>query len=357
MTRLPRASPHFHALIMAGGRGERFWPWSRLARPKQLLRLLGTHTMIETTVARLRGLLPRDRIWIVTNAEQARAMRRLMPSFPKSNFIVEPVGRDSAGAVMLGCATIAARDPKAVMALLASDHVIHDTRGYLRVLRSCFETAAREPVLMTLGIEPRGPSSAYGYIEQGAACGRSAGTRFFRVRRFLEKPDAATARRLVKSPRYSWNAGMFVWSAAAIREAFERHSPVHAAGWRAVQADARRYLASGFLKLPRISIDYAVMEKARSIVVARGKFDWDDIGSWTALASHLKRDREGNAVRGNALLHDSRNCLVIGGKKTIAVLGAEDLVIVETEDATLVCHRDAAGRVKELVGRLPESLK
>jgi mannose-1-phosphate guanylyltransferase len=351
---------HCHALIMAGGRGERFWPWSRSARPKQLLPLFGRQTMIEMTVSRWRQLLPPNRIWIVTNAQQARLMARQMPSFPKSNFIVEPVGRDSTGAILLGCATVSARDPDAVMALLPSDHLIKDTRAYLRVMRDCFGHATDHPdILMTIGIKPTEPSSSYGYIERGARVS-SEGSRvtcIYRARRFLEKPDPSTARRLVKSRRFYWNAGMFVWSTAAIREALAAYSPVHAEGWRALQKDRRRYLASGFLRLPKISIDYAVMEKAQNICVAEGAFDWDDVGLWTSLCSHLPKDEKGNCRQGNVLPLESENCLLLGGRRLVATLGVRDLVVVQTDDATLICHRKDAGRIREIVRQLPKRLQ
>ena len=340
---------------MAGGKGERFWPWSREKRPKQLLPLFGKKTMIEMTVERLAPLVPRQRVWIVTNAAQARAMKRLMPSFPNKNFIVEPVGRDSGGAVMLGCATVAARDPDAVMALLPSDSLIKDVSGYRRVLGACFKAAAKEKLLLTIGTRPTHPSTAYGYIERGARM--SGAARMFHVRRFVEKPKLQKAMRLVKSGRFYWNAGMFVWSAGAIREALEKYSPAHAAGWAALGQNRRAYLASGFLKLPKISIDYAVMEKARNIGVAEAMFDWDDVGSWSAMAAHMPLDRNANASRGNVLLHDAKGCLVFGGKQMVAALGVRDLVIVQTDDATFICHRDAAQRVKELVKQLPPSLK
>ncbi len=345
-------SHHYHALIMAGGKGERFWPWSRESRPKQLLPLVGKKTMIEMTVDRLLSVIPRDRIWIVTNASQARAMARLMPRFPKSQFIVEPVGRDSAGAVMLGCATVAKRDPDAIMALLPADHVIRDVRLYSKVLRQCFELAASNDALVTIGIKPTEPSSAYGYIERGPR----AASGMYRVRRFLEKPDLPTARRLVKSGRYYWNAGMFVWSARAIEQAFRKYSKPHARGWDALQTNARAYLRRGFLDLEKISIDYAVMEKAKNIYVAVGPFDWDDVGSWTALHTHLPRDSEGNASQGENVIVDSQGCLVLG-RKPIALLGVKDLLIIETEDALLISHRDSAQRVKEVVQRLPARLR
>lgn len=350
-------SSHYHALIMAGGKGERFWPWSREKRPKHLLPLFDQKTLIEITVKRLLPLIPKQRIWIVTNAEQARAMSRLMPSFPKSNFIVEPVGRDSAGAVMLGCARIALKDPDAVMALLAADHLIKDTRSYLKALRTCFKVAAANQVLLTIGIKPASPSTSYGYIERGQPLRAAKPSKIYRVRRFLEKPLIQIARRLVKSKRFYWNSGMFVWSAKAIREAFKAHSPVHDAGWRALHRNYRNYLSKGFTALPKISIDYAVMEKAKNICVAEGNFDWDDVGSWIAFYNHIKHDKRGNCSLGNVIQVDSHRCLVFGGKKVIATLGVKDFMIVQTDDATLICHRDEAQRVKEIVQQLPVNFR
>ena len=358
---------------MAGGKGERFWPWSREKHPKQLLPLFGKKTLVELTVERLRSFLPLPNIWIVTNRKQAHAMVRLMPFFPKTNFIIEPVGRDSAGAVMLGCATVVQRDPDAVTALLPADHLIKDIKTYRRTLRDCFEIAACNDILMTIGIKPRGPSSAYGYIERGpqmvecrtrnAECGmRNAEqklkeTKMFQVRRFVEKPDLPTARRLVKSGRYYWNAGIFVWSASAIYRAFKQHSPIHAKGWQELQKNRQNYLREKFKMLPKISIDYAVMEKVKNIWVAEGTFGWDDIGSWTALYAHMQQDAAGNCSQGKVFLVDSQQCLVLGGKQTIAALGIRDLVIIQTKDATLVCHRDAVQRVKELIQRIPFRLR
>ncbi|MCC7517690.1 MAG: mannose-1-phosphate guanylyltransferase [Verrucomicrobiae bacterium] len=354
-------SSHWHALIMAGGKGERFWPWSRGHRPKQLLPLFGKATLIEQTVARLLPLMPRKRIWIVTNASQARAMARRMPRFPKDHFLVEPVGRDSSGAVMLGCATIARRDPRAVMALLPADHLIHDVRAYVRALADSFRVAERTPCIVTLGIKPTSASSAYGYIERAGPM-RLPGvrTRIFHGRRFLEKPNAAAAARFVRSGRHVWNAGMFLWSATTIRDAFRAHSPVHAAGWDALVAGPRQaaaYLRRGWRALPKISIDYSVMEKTRNFAVVEGGFDWDDVGSWTALAKHFPPDKTGNRLRGRVVSVNSRDCLVLGGTRAIGLLGVRDLIVVQTEDATLVCARDAAQRVKELVKLLPAKLR
>jgi mannose-1-phosphate guanylyltransferase len=348
-------SQHYHALIMAGGKGERFWPWSREDRPKQLIPIVGEKTMIEMTVRRLTPLISKHRIWIVTNAFQARMMARLMPSFPKSNFIIEPVGRDSAGAIMLGCAKIERKDPSAVVAVLPADHVIENARGYLKLLKSCFREAAENDVLMTVGIKPTEPSSAYGYIERGARVrGTNAGS-FYAVKRFREKPSAEKAAQFVKSGNFYWNAGMFIWSLASIKKAFQRNSPIHARGWEALlKGDG--FLKRGFQQLPKISIDYAVMEKSKNIMVGVGVFDWDDVGSWTALFSHFPNDRDGNCVKGEVVSLDTKGSLILGNSKLIATLGVRDLIIIQTKDATLVCHKNSAQHIKQLLKNLPQTV-
>lgn len=349
-------SQRYHALIMAGGKGERFWPWSRENLPKQLIPIIGERTMIEMTVRRLTPLISKKRIWIVTNAFQARMMAKLMPWFPKSNFIIEPVGRDSAGAIMLGCAKIERKDPQAVVAVLPADHAIRNARGYLKVLKNCFQTAAEKDVLMTIGIKPTEPSSAYGYIERGAKIRTANSGMAYSVKRFLEKPTIEKASRFVKSGRFYWNAGMFIWSLSSIRKAFERMSPVHARGWKAL-LKGDRFLKGGFQQLPKISIDYAVMEKSKNIMVAVGAFDWDDVGSWTALFSHFPNDRDGNCVKGKVVAFDTKGSLVLGNSKLIATLGVRDLIIVQTDDATLVCHKNSAQHVKQLLKNIPKNLR
>lgn len=354
-----RVDDHCHALIMAGGRGERFWPWSRENRPKQLLPLFQDKSMIELTVQRLLPLVPHERIWIVTNALYAKEMRRLMPWFPRQNYIVEPVGKDSAGAVMLGCATIAKADPQAIMALLPADHLILQEEPYLRTLQDCFLLASTEKVLVTIGIKPTKASSAYGYIQRGARFrARSpSSTPFFRANRFLEKPNLSKARRLVATKKYYWNAGMFVWLASTIKEAFDQFSPLHAQGWASLSQNSTKYLHEGFLKLPKISIDYAVMEKADNILVAEGHFDWDDVGSWDALYHHLPQDEHGNTLKGAVALIDSHHCLCLGSKKLIAGIHLNDLIIVDTPDALLVCPRSSAQRIKDLVQKFDKKLR
>jgi len=350
-----KSSPHHYAVIMAGGGGERFWPMSRMRTPKQLLALVTKRTLIEETVARIAPLFRRENILIITNREQAPTIRRLLPSLPARNIIAEPMRRDTAAAVALSAAIVAKRNPRGVMAVLPADHVIQDAPQYRRVLADCLAVAGKQNVLVTIGIKPTAPNTGYGYIETTART-RTARTRtrFFSVGRFVEKPDLATAKKYLATGRYRWNAGMFVWSVEAIQTALAKHMPALTAKLRRLDRaiDTPRFDAAVrrlYPTLERVSIDYGLMEKASNVVVADGAFAWDDVGSWEALERHLPRDQDGNVARGHFVGLRSANNIVIGDKRLIATLGVRDLIIVETKDATLVCHRSEAQKIKELV--------
>lgn len=327
------------AVIMAGGAGERFWPMSRRKRPKQLLPIVGKRTMIQQTVARLQGIVPPSRMVVVTNAEQAPQVRRQLPRV--KHIIAEPVGRNTAPCIALAAATIGERDPDAVMIVVPADSWIGDLDNYRRVVRDSLALAQGKNVLVTIGIEPTSPHTGYGYIQLG----ERLNTRFSMARRFVEKPDHATAEQFFASGVYRWNAGMFVWSLHAIGEAFRKFQPD-------MWTDARS-LKRLYPKLEKISVDYAIMEKADNVVVADGDFAWDDVGDWPAVARHVVADAQGNAVRGEFVGIDATNCVVVGEHRhLIAAVGVSDLVIVHTRDATLVCHKHDAQKVRELVKKL-----
>jgi mannose-1-phosphate guanylyltransferase len=320
------------AVIMAGGVGERFWPMSRRKRPKQLLPLVGKKTMIQQTVARLTGLMPSSRMVIATNAEQAPLIRKQLPHV--KHILAEPVGRNTAPCIAMAAAYIAERDPEAVMAVVPADSHIPDTARYRRVVGDALALAARENVLITIGIQPSSPHTGYGYIQLGDRLS----DRFWKARRFVEKPDRATAEQFLATGEYRWNAGMFVWSLRAIGEAFQKYRPE-------MWADVRS-LRGRYPKLEKISIDYAIMEKADNVVVANGDFAWDDVGDWAAVERHEHTGPDFVSV-------DSTGCVVAGEPgHTVAAVGVNDLVIVHTRDATLVCRKDDAQRVRELVKKL-----
>ncbi|MFP4261593.1 MAG: mannose-1-phosphate guanylyltransferase [Opitutales bacterium] len=346
-----------YVVIMAGGRGERFWPESRLARPKQLLPIVGDKPMLAQTLARLAGLVDAQDVFVVTNAEQRAAVLEVCPELDPAKVIGEPVGRDTAAAVGLATVLVRRQDPGAAFAMLPADAVIHDAAGLRATLETAFRAAEADAVLATVGITATFPATGYGYIQQGEKRGDFAGNPVFNVKRFVEKPDAATAESYLQSGDYFWNAGMFVWSVKSIVASLEKSTP---ALWEALQridlglragGDLNELLAEHYPKLEKISVDYAIIEKADNVVMVESGFDWDDVGEWPAVARHYPADDQGNVVRGNAELAEARGNIVYCRDEDhlVALLGVEDLIVVKTEDATLVCHKDKAQHLKELV--------
>ena len=346
-----------YAVIMAGGKGERFWPLSTAQRPKQLLDLAGGKPLIVQAVERLAGVVPPERILIVTNASLVAPIRAMLGQGSPIGVLGEPVGRDTAAAIAAGAAWIKRRDPDAVFCVLTADHVIGDLSVFRDVLARGLELCAQHDVLMTIGIAPAEPSSAYGYIEAGDVWRKSGVVEFRHVRRFVEKPDAETARGYLATGRYAWNSGMFVWSVRNIQKAFAEFRPVLAErieAWSACADDAtfQAALERDFPALDKISIDYAVMEKARNIVVCKGTFAWDDVGSWPALESHLPKDGHGNATKGDVEALDSARNIVVSDGRLTALVGVDDLVVVQAEGVTLVCSKDRSQDIKGLLARL-----
>lgn len=348
-------------VIMAGGKGERFWPQSRLRRPKQLLPIVGDTSMLSQTIERLPGLVPYENIFVITNREQRPAVLETCPQLPPGNVIAEPVGRDTAAAVGLAALLVGRRSPQATLAMLPADHVIHDAGAFRSVLDAAFAAAAAEPWLVTIGIRPAEPATGYGYIQRASMIARAEGRDVFEVKRFVEKPDLDTARAYLESGDYLWNAGMFVWSVPTIRAALAAHEPELAAGLAAIEGELQAgrgvddALAAHFQGLKKISIDYAVMEKAKNVVTIAATFDWDDVGAWPAIMRHLPADASGNVLRGNALVESGDGNLVVSDSQhLVAVVGVDDLIVVHTPDATLVCPKAHAQRVKELLKRLEQ---
>ncbi len=348
-----------YVVIMAGGKGERFWPQSRLARPKQLLPIVGESPMLTQTVERLPSLVPYANILVITNREQRAAVLESCPMLPPENVVAEPVGRDTAAAVGLAALLVGRRDPGATLAMLPADHVIHDRAAFCDVLAAAFEVAEAAPRLVTLGIAPTEPATGFGYIQKGDVATRTRGRDVWAVRRFVEKPDLETAQSYLASGDYLWNAGMFVWTVPAIRAAISAHVPGLASGLATIERDLAGgrdvddSLAEHFPTLKKISVDYAVMEKADNVFTLAATFDWDDVGAWPAIAKHLEADAEGNVGRGARLIEGgARNIVVSSGDHLVALVGVDDLVVVHTADATLVCPKAQAQRVKDVVTRL-----
>jgi mannose-1-phosphate guanylyltransferase len=352
-----------YALILAGGSGERFWPLSRRARPKQLLQLVTKRTLLEETVARLDGLVPAQRIVILTNVEQADAVRALLGDVPKENILAEPAKRDTAAAVALGAGWVAARDHAAIMLVLPADHLIANRAAFHETLRVAAETAVQTGELVVIGVKPTWPCPGYGYVEQGEAVrlrnGADKGA-VHRVVRFREKPNVDLAESFLHKGNFRWNAGMFVWSVPTVLSEFNRHAPELADFISRLRAPGKfdAVLREVFTNLPQVSFDYAIMEKADRVLVVEASFDWDDIGSWQAVANYFKRDHDANASNCPVTALDSTNNIIFAeDERAVALLGVHDLIVVRTTDATLVCHRHDAEKIKTLVGKLPLELQ
>jgi len=352
-----------YALILAGGSGERFWPLSRRARPKQLLRLVSKRTLLEETVARLDGLVPCERILILTNAEQEAAVRQLLTAFPKENIVAEPAKRDTAAAVALGTGWVAARDHAATMIVLPADHIIADGAAFQETLALAADAAEEIGELVTIGIKPTWACPAFGYFEQGASVhlpNRADKNAIHRVLRFREKPNPDLAESFLRKGNFRWNAGMFVWSVPTVLSEFNRQASELADFISQLRAPGsfEKIVSQRFSKLPQISFDYAIMEKADRVLVVEASFDWDDIGSWRAVANYFDKDEQGNAANCAITAVDSTNNIVFDeGDATIALLGVHNLIVVRTGDAVLVCHRHQAENIKNLIGKLPPGLQ
>jgi mannose-1-phosphate guanylyltransferase len=352
-----------YALILAGGSGERFWPLSRRARPKQLLRLVSDKTLLEETLARLEGLIPRERILILTNAEQESAVRKLLREFPNENIVAEPAKRDTAAAIALGTGWVAVRDHAALMVVLPADHVIANRAAFQATLGLAADAAEETSELVTIGIKPTWACPGFGYIEHGEPVRlrrRPDNEAIHRVVRFREKPNPDLAESFLRRGNFRWNAGMFVWSVPTVLREFNRHAPELADFISQLRAAGNfdKALRERFSKLPRISFDYAIMEKADRVLVVEADFDWDDIGSWRAVANYFEKDKRGNAANRSITAIDSSNNIVFEENgTTIALLGVHDLIVVQTPDALLVCHRHEAEKIKDLIGKLPPELK
>ncbi|MDD2240699.1 MAG: sugar phosphate nucleotidyltransferase [Kiritimatiellae bacterium] len=346
-----------YALIMAGGKGERFWPLSTARRPKQLLALTGGQPLIVQAVERLKGVVPSERIVVVTNAALVEPIRALLGEGSPVGVLGEPVGRDTAAAIAAGAAWIKRRDPNAVFAVLTADHIIGDLPVFRETLTQGMALCAEQDVLLTIGIEPTEPSSAYGYIEAGDAWETNGQRGYFHVRRFVEKPDRQTAKSYLQSGRYAWNSGMFIWSIRSIQAAFAAFQPALAKridAWATCETDAalEAALERDFPALCKISIDYAVMEKATNIVICKGRFAWDDVGSWPALKAHLPTDGQGNAIQGDCAVVDSGDNIVVSEGRLTALVGVRDLIVVQADGVTLVCDKAHAQEIKALVAQL-----
>ncbi len=352
-----------YAVILAGGSGRRFWPLSRDNRPKQLLKLFGGDTLLEQALARLDGLVPRENILILTNREQETEVRAILgEAVPAENIIAEPDKRDTAPAIALGIGWVAARDPNATMMVLPADQLIQDRTAFQKCLRGAVEVAARTSAIVTIGIKPTWACPSYGYIERGRRAfisGLNHSPAVYEVHKFREKPAPDLAEQFLAQGNFSWNAGMFIWSVSAVIAELSRHCPELATFISEVRRshDLKATLASQFSALPKISIDYALMEHASRVLNVEASFDWDDVGSFISVGKYLPADDAQNASNSPLTATDSHgNIVFTTNGKRVALLGVQDLIIVQTDDAILVAHRHSADAIKKLVDLVPDEL-
>lgn len=352
-----------YALILAGGSGTRFWPLSRNSKPKQLLNLFGTGTLLEQTIRRLEGLVPFENILILTSDLQVDAVRAIATMLPAENIFAEPAKRDTAPAVALGIGLVAARNPDAVMMVLPSDQLIQDTDAYHSVMRDALATAEKSDGLVTIGIRPTWACPSYGYIERGERAhiaGLEVANPPVEVKRFREKPNVELAEQFLTQGHFTWNAGMFVWSLPTVIKQLARHAPELASFISELRGspDLPATVAAQFPKLTPTSIDYALMENADRVLNIEATFDWDDVGSWISIAKYLEKYGDDNRANEPISEIDSENNIVFNARPgtRIALLGVDDLIVVQTGDALLIANRHQADSIKKLSDLLPKEL-
>ena len=352
----------FYALIAAGGQGTRLWPMSRAKLPKQMLPLIDDHSMFHTSIKRIGGLFSPENTFVVTGRDYADELQAEVPHIPRRNFILEPHAKNTAPALALALAHIQARDPEATVAILTADHHIADRDRFCHVLEVAYQVA-QDGRIVTLGISPSHPATGYGYIEQGPVIDEIDGFKVYQSARFTEKPDIVRATQFLASGQYSWNSGMFIWKVSAAMRDLERYQPAMYAMCSYLQSaadspDYREKLNDIWETMPNLSIDFAIMEKADNIAVIPTDIGWSDVGSWSSLYHILPQDNFGNCIKGaatdNRVILDTRDTLVYSDRLTVAI-GVEGIVVVDTDDVLLICHKDRTQDVKQVVNYLKEN--
>ncbi|MGH7794133.1 MAG: mannose-1-phosphate guanylyltransferase [Candidatus Binatia bacterium] len=359
-------SKNCFSVIIAGGKGTRFWPLSRARRPKQLLKIIGRKSLIEETAERVYPLSGRNQTLVVTIADQVNALRRELSDLSKHNFLTEPQGKNTAPCIGLAALEVIKRNPDAVMIVLPADHWVGDGAAFRRTLKAAVALAQQHEQLITIGIRPNYPETGYGYIVKGKAVAGNNLSAPFLVKRFTEKPTLAAAQRLIRQ-RSLWNSGIFVWKASTLLALLARYQPAIAKGLKAIKHAAagkslanpgpklRAIIAREYKKMPNLSIDYGVMEKAGSegkVLSLKADFGWSDVGSWSAVHRMLRKDINGNASQGRWLGRGAKNCLIHAPDRLVVLLGMENAVVVDTPDALLVGDLNRSQEVRELVDEL-----
>ncbi|MDP2682430.1 MAG: mannose-1-phosphate guanylyltransferase/mannose-6-phosphate isomerase [Deltaproteobacteria bacterium] len=362
------ANKNIHAVVMAGGAGTRFWPLSRESSPKQMLKIVGEDTMIRQTIKRLRGFVPEENISIVTSEkltfDLSIHLKGLLPLSPsmrgikgedkgRLKIITEPFGRNTAPAIGLAAVYLKKTKTDPIMIVLPADHNIRSEDIFIETLKTAIKCAEGN-WLVTLGIKPSRPETGYGYIKAGV---RGQGTGVRKVEKFTEKPDAKTAQKYLKDSNYLWNSGIFVWKTSAILEEIKKYMPALYNGLLKIEKtigtkDEKKVIEGVYSELDTVSIDYAVLEKSKNVMVVPADIGWSDVGSWAALDEALPHDVNGNIIKGNVIDVESRDSIVFSGGRLVATIGLKDMVVVDTADATLVCRKEKAQDVKKIVDEL-----
>ena len=345
-------------VIMAGGKGERFWPKSRINLPKQFLSLTDDgKSMIQHTVERVKSLVNIENIYVVTNEMYKNLVLKHVPDIPEENIIIEPAAKNTAPCIGLAAIHIAKKDINSKMIILPSDHLIKFNEIFIDTLKTALDVVEKGDNLATIGITPNYPETGYGYINFTKGESFKDSTNIYEVLRFVEKPNLEKAKEYLTSGQYLWNSGMFVWKASTILKNFKEYLPEIYKGLQKIgkSINTGKYeevLKKEFLNLPSESIDYGIMEKAKNIYVIPGNFGWDDVGSWLSLERINKTNQDGNVITGNVISIKTKNSIIQGSNKLIATIGLEDIVVVDTDDVTLICHKNNTQEVKEVINNL-----
>ncbi len=351
-----------YAVIMAGGKGTRFWPLSRQKKPKQFLPIISEKTMLEETILRLHPLFPQSNIFTIADTAQSETIKNLTSLVSPQNILIEPMGKNTAPSLLLATAHIFSKNPQAVVAALPADHLILMPEVFRKKLQAGAAAAFREEALVTFGIPPAFPATGYGYIQfKRSNPGQYMGENFFPVQMFKEKPDASTAKKFIKAGNYYWNSGMFIWQAKTFAGKLKQYTPELFPFWEKMLLGLNKkdshLIEEAFKALPATSIDYALMEKAEGVLMGEGDFGWSDVGSWSALADIWDKDSHGNAFHGEVLAIAAKNCLLHSPSKLTALVGVENLIVIDTEDALLICRKDLDQKVREAVDKLKKKGK
>lgn len=343
-----------YAVIMAGGVGSRFWPRSKKKTPKQMLQIFGENTMIQDTVSRLDGLVDSENILVITNRLQKPGICEQLPQIPSENVIEEPFGRNTAACIGLASIIIEKRDKDAVMIVLPADHIIRDKAAFHKVLKNAIEFAYKSGGLLTIGVTPTRPETGYGYIQIDD---KEIGQNIFKVFTFAEKPNYATAVRFLESGDFMWNSGMFIWRTDSILEEMKLHMPDLFDSLESIKksfgkSDFESVLTNLYGQLKKISIDYGIMEKSNKVYLTKGSFNWSDVGSWEEVYQLSEKDSNGNSITGQVYTEMSVDSYIYSPNKFTAVIGVENLIIINTDEALLICRRDNCQDVKKVVDYL-----